>query len=86
LIESAARKKDKEAKEASEYGKVVQSYRQKGDAKGEARALQEFARENAEAEAASRALTELTQQAATTLKAIKDQANDLKEQMKRINS
>jgi hypothetical protein len=86
LTERATRNADIQQREKAEAGKVAESYRQKGDSKGYAKALQEFTRENAEAEAASRALTELTLQAATTLKALKDQANDLKEQMKRIGA
>lgn len=86
MMESASRNKDVQNKEASEARKVAESYRQKGDRKGYAKALQEFSRENAEAQAASKALTELTIQATTTIKALKTQAENLQDQMKRIGS
>jgi hypothetical protein len=85
LIERASRNADIQQREKVQAGKVAESYRQKGDSKGYQKALQEFQRENAEADAASQALTDLTIQASTTLKALKDRSNALAEQMKRID-
>lgn len=84
LTDSASRKKESLNREASEYGKVVESYRKKGDNKGVASSSREYERIRAAADASSKALDELTNQATATLKAYKDQSDALKEQMKRI--
>jgi hypothetical protein len=86
LIESATRRRDIQGREASEAVKVAESYRQKGDSKGYAEALQVVAREQAEADAAAVALKNLGQQMVDTVKAIKESADALREQMKRVGA
>ena len=84
LSDRAARNRDIQTREAGEAGKVYASYRAKGDKRGEESALVELNREKQEAQQASEALDAIVREAAATIRGIREQADELKEQMKRI--
>jgi len=84
LKSSASRRAQDEQREAGEFASVAESYRKKGDRKGYAKAMQDWQREQAEADAASQELLNIGTEAVRVVKGIRQEIDTLKEQLKRV--
>lgn len=84
LKDSATRKADTEKREAADARGVAESYRQKGDKKGYAQAMQAAAKETAEAEAASQELLAVGQESVRVIKSLRADLETLKQQLQRV--